>query len=47
MGAVSLAGQHERVSRRDQERLREITEMTEPSAPPAVTHWLAPPTHRP
>ena len=39
--------QHERVSRRDQERLREITEMTEPSAPPTVTHWLAPPTHRP
>jgi hypothetical protein len=39
--------QHERVSRRDQERLREITEMTEPSTPPAVTHWLAPPTPRP
>ena len=39
--------QHERVSRRDQERLREITAMTEPTAPPTVTHWLAPPTHRP
>ena len=34
--------QHERVSRRDQERLDEITDMTDPSRPATVTHWLAP-----
>ncbi len=33
--------QHERVSRRDQQRLEEITAMTDPSKPVAVTHWLA------
>jgi hypothetical protein len=33
--------QHERVSRRDQERLEEIRAMTDPHRPPAVTHWLA------
>ena len=34
--------QHERVSRRDQERLDEIRNMTDPSQPTTVTHWLAP-----
>jgi MFS family permease len=34
--------QHERVSRRDQERLDAIAAMTEPSRPPTVTHWLTP-----
>jgi predicted MFS family arabinose efflux permease len=33
--------QHERVSRRDQQRLQEINAMTDPSQPTAVTHWLA------
>jgi MFS family permease len=33
--------QHERVSRRDQQRLEEITAMTDPNQPPNVTHWLA------
>jgi MFS family permease len=36
--------QHERVSRRDQQRLEEIEAMTDPSRPTTVTHWLAPPT---
>ena len=35
--------QHERVSRRDEQRLKEIADMTDPSGPPTVTHWLAPP----
>ncbi len=34
--------QHERVSRRDEQRLQEIADMTDPSRPPTVTHWLAP-----
>jgi MFS family permease len=34
--------QHERVSRRDQQRLRDIAAMTDPSRPTEVTHWLAP-----
>ncbi len=34
--------QHERVSRRDQQRLEDIRAMTEPSHPATVTHWLAP-----
>jgi hypothetical protein len=33
--------QHERVSRRDQERLEAIRAMTDPHRPPTVTHWLA------
>ena len=33
--------QHERVSERDQQRLNEITAMTDPDRPPTVTHWLA------
>ena len=33
--------QHERVSRRDQERLDRIRAMTDPNRPPTVTHWLA------
>ncbi|MGO9751786.1 MAG: MFS transporter [Solirubrobacteraceae bacterium] len=33
--------QHERVSRRDQQRLDEIRTMTDPSKPTIVTHWLA------
>jgi MFS family permease len=34
--------QHERVSVRDQQRLKEIDDLTDPSAPPTITHWLAP-----
>lgn len=34
--------QHERVSRRDQQRLDAIRAMTDPRQPPTVTHWLAP-----
>ena len=34
--------QHERVSRRDQLRLDQITAMTDPNRPATVTHWLAP-----
>jgi hypothetical protein len=34
--------QHERVSRRDQQRLDEIDAMTDPHNPTTVTHWLAP-----
>jgi predicted MFS family arabinose efflux permease len=33
--------QHERVSLHDQQRLDEITAMTDPSRPATVTHWLA------
>jgi MFS family permease len=33
--------QHARVSVRDEQRLHEITAMTEPGQPPTVTHWLA------
>jgi predicted MFS family arabinose efflux permease len=33
--------QHERVSLHDQQRLEEITAMTDPSRPATVTHWLA------
>jgi Transmembrane secretion effector len=32
--------QHERVSRRDQDRLDVVKAMTDPSSPPVVTHWL-------
>jgi predicted MFS family arabinose efflux permease len=38
--------QHERVSRRDQQRLDEIGAMTDPSRPTTVTHWLAPRLNR-
>ena len=34
--------QHERVTRRDQQRLADIANMTDPSHPTTVTHWLAP-----
>ena len=34
--------QHERASRRDQQRREEIEGMTDPSRPTTVTHWLAP-----
>jgi hypothetical protein len=34
--------QHERVSRRDQQRLEEIEAMTDPNRPTTITHWLAP-----
>jgi MFS family permease len=34
--------QHERVSRRDEQRLEAIRAMTHPSRPTTVTHWLAP-----
>jgi MFS family permease len=34
--------QHERVSRRDEQRLEEIAKLTDPSGPPTVTHWLTP-----
>ncbi len=33
--------QHERVSRRDQQRFEQIAAMTDASRPPTVTHWLA------
>jgi MFS family permease len=33
--------QHERVSCRDEQRLTEIADMTDPSRPPTVTLWLA------
>ena len=33
--------QHERVSRRDQQRLEKIKAMTDPSRPTTITHWLA------
>jgi predicted MFS family arabinose efflux permease len=35
--------QHERVSRRDVDRLDRIRAMTDPDHPPAVTHWITPP----
>ncbi len=38
--------QHERVSRRDQQRLDEIIAMTDPTQPTTVTHWLAPAIHQ-
>jgi predicted MFS family arabinose efflux permease len=38
--------QHERVSRRDQQRLDEVRTMTDPSRPTTVTHWLAPQLNR-
>jgi predicted MFS family arabinose efflux permease len=38
--------QHERISRRDQQRLDEIRAMTDPSRPTTVTHWLAPQLNR-
>ena len=34
--------QHERVSRRDEERFDAIKAMTDPDRPATVTHWLAP-----
>jgi predicted MFS family arabinose efflux permease len=34
--------QHERVSRRDEQRLEEIATMTDPERPTTVSHWLAP-----
>jgi predicted MFS family arabinose efflux permease len=34
--------QHERVTKRDQERLDRIRAMTDPDKPTAVTHWLTP-----
>jgi Transmembrane secretion effector len=33
--------QHERVSRRDEQRLEQINAMTDPNKPTTVTHWLA------
>ena len=38
--------QHERVSRRDQQRLEQINAMTESNQPTTVTHWLAPEFNR-
>jgi MFS family permease len=35
--------QHERVSKRDQERLEQLWAMTDPDRPPTVTHWLGAP----
>jgi Transmembrane secretion effector len=32
--------QHERVTKRDQDRLDRIRQMTEPAHPVTVTHWL-------
>jgi hypothetical protein len=34
--------QHERVSRRDQQRFEQIEAMTDPDQPTTVRHWLAP-----
>jgi hypothetical protein len=34
--------QHERVTRRDQERLNRIRAMTDPGRPTIVSHWLTP-----
>ncbi len=34
--------QHERVSRRDQQRLEEIAAMTDPARPVTTIHWIAP-----
>jgi Transmembrane secretion effector len=36
--------QHERVSRRDEQRLVEIDAMADGDGQPTVTHWLAPDT---
>ena len=33
--------QHERISRRDEQRLRDILAMTDPQRPAKVTHWVA------
>jgi MFS family permease len=33
--------QHERVSKRDQDRLDRVRELTDPAQPTTVTHWLA------
>lgn len=33
--------QHERVTKRDQERLDRVRQMTDPARPVTVTHWLA------
>jgi len=33
--------QHERVTRRDQDRLDQVRQMTDPAHPVTVTHWLA------
>jgi MFS family permease len=38
--------QHDRVTRRDQERFARIRSMTDPDHPAAVTHWLTPSTRR-
>jgi Transmembrane secretion effector len=34
--------QHERVTKRDQERLNRIRAMTDPNRPTTVSHWLTP-----
>jgi hypothetical protein len=34
--------QHERVTKRDQERFDRIRAMTDPDRPATVTHWIAP-----
>lgn len=38
--------QHDRVTRRDQDRLDRIRELTDPAHPVAVTHWLAVTPHK-
>jgi predicted MFS family arabinose efflux permease len=38
--------QHERVSRHDEQRLKDIAAMTDPDQPSTVTHWLAPQVDR-
>jgi MFS family permease len=38
--------QHERVTRRDQDRLDRIRELTDPAHPVTVTHWLAVRNHQ-
>ncbi len=39
--------QHERVSRRDEQRLKDIDALTDPNRPTVVTHWLAPQNDKP
>jgi len=39
--------QHERVTRREQDHLDKVRQLTDPAHPVAVTHWLAVPGRKP
>jgi Transmembrane secretion effector len=39
--------QHEHVTRRDQDRLDRVRDMTDPAHPVTVTHWLTPAARKP